>query len=143
MLAPLEKAVESTFGRVLSKCGARKEFYKYDDKNFGNELLVFSCARFVLRFVQDRGGHHVEIRSTVQDSPWFSLDRLIKILLDEEIPERDLARELPQLAVMFEKNMDSISAMLSPENIEQTSITYKRIIKERLKRFYPYGRLEE
>ena len=135
----LRELVNSAFASWLATNGFSEAEYVFDDKAFGNEILVYRSPDAFMRFVNDRGDVYIDVSPPTQDSPeWFLLDNLLQ-LLGYAAESFTGGRESQMRNVIEALNTDfpRLKAMLRPADLEQTRKDMEELCRSKIRQMFP------
>ena len=135
----LRELVNSHFASWLVANGFSETEYVFDDKAFGNEILVYGSPDVFIRFVNDRGDVYIDMSPPTQDSPeWFLLDNLLQLLgYTAESFAGSAESQMRNVIEALNKNFSRLKAMLTPADLEQTRKELDELCRSKIRQMFP------
>lgn len=102
---------------LLTSDGFRVVSDDYDQRSFGNTVVVMGSNQILVRFVLDRSLLSVELAALSHPEEWWSLDALLRILGIEPLPP---AVKIAEIGECIHQHLEILSSALGPQ-FPQTS----------------------
>ncbi len=137
MQTQFQDDVKRSFAKLVERRGFRVLAGGFDERSFGNALVLLESDDYSIRLVRDRGQVFVELASPTDPGNWHGLGRVLAALQGE--PEEDRAWSgsvnLADAASVIEANHEALAESLGSNRYDRTRIELERLgqlAKERL-----------
>jgi hypothetical protein len=133
----LENDIHQSFSGLFEKHAFRKTFEHYDDKHFGNEVLIYTSPEISLKFVRDRSEILLDLGPR-DGTSWYMAPRLNEYLrvADDLYGPADAAL-LRRHAVLLDERYDLIADLFRRERFAATESELRKFWKLKGEEMFP------
>ena len=108
----------------------------YDEKHFGNELLVYKAKDILMRVTTDRGDIYIEVSSISSPDEWFALNHLFELLgYKEEFFYADQVSPMRGFVNALNKDYPRLKRLLDPSFLTETQKKINELERAKEERF--------